>query len=78
MCGIFSYLYKHNIYNKPLHLREQILKSFSKIQHRGPDNSSFINLYIWLPSYEWKELDRNKLILSFGPLANTFDLKLSL
>ena len=44
MCGIFSYLHKFNIYTKSLEFREKILNEFNKIQHRGPDNSTTINI----------------------------------
>ncbi len=56
MCGIFVYLLKSNIYDKPLELREKIMSNFSKIQHRGPDNSTFINV-------------NEKLIFGFHRLA---------
>ena len=56
MCGIFLYLSKNNIYEKSLKFREKIFKNFSKIQHRGPDNSTFMNV-------------NNKLIFGFHRLA---------
>ena len=56
MCGIFLYLSKNNIYEKSLKFREKIFKNFSKIQHRGPDNSTFINV-------------NDKLIFGFHRLA---------
>ena len=32
------------MYEKSLNLREKIIANFSKIQHRGPDNSTFMNV----------------------------------
>ena len=57
MCGIFSYLHKSNIIKAGgLQLRQKIVNEFSKIQHRGPDNSVVENL-------------NNKLIFGFHRLA---------
>ena len=56
MCGIFLYLSKSNMYEKSLALREKIITNFSKIQHRGPDNSTFMNV-------------NDKLIFGFHRLA---------
>ncbi len=56
MCGIFSYLSKTNIYSKSLDFRQIILENFLKIQHRGPDNSSIVNI-------------NDKLIFGFHRLA---------
>ena len=44
----------------------------------SPEKISRKILFIWLPSNEWEKEDREKLFLSFEPLAKTFEISLPL